>query len=106
MPVRRKGDQMKLSELKPCFKCGGTVNPFFYQVDLTHIMIDAGKANQALGFAQSMQSLRLAEVMGPFDDVTKEIASHKFVLCQACCIEALGECIEKQCAKEVSDEDR
>lgn len=67
---------MKLSELRPCASCGGTLDGgIFYIVWSSVAVIDAHAANRTLGLTQFFggtgAGLQLAEAMGADADCVK-----------------------------------
>ena len=63
---------MKLSELRPCDKCGGIVAPQFYIVRTSLAIINPQSANATLGLTQMFGGhLALAEAMSPDADAVK-----------------------------------
>lgn len=76
---------MKLSELKPCDKCGGKIAPVFYVVNMQQVMIDAVAANRTLALNQMFGgALGLAENMSPDDSVTQVLNQKRAIICQEC----------------------
>jgi hypothetical protein len=77
---------MKLSDLKPCATCGGTIAPVFYRVRIDNILIDPQATNQVLGLNQVFggQALGLAEAMAPVDDVTITMHTVDVFVCNEC----------------------
>lgn len=56
---------MKLTELRPCDKCGGQLTPTWYVIRLSQCMLDAKATNETLGLSQMFGgNIALAEVMG------------------------------------------
>ncbi len=70
---------MKLSELRPCDHCRGSIVPFFYQVTVNIAVLDRAAVDQNLGMARffaagnqmSGSHLAIAEVMSSRPDVVK-----------------------------------
>jgi len=61
---------MKLSDLRPCDNCGGSLPPAFYVVKMSIALINPQKVNSTLGLTQHFQgNLHLAEVMGAGGEV-------------------------------------
>jgi hypothetical protein len=68
--VRGREGSVKLSELRPCDKCGGKIAPIFYVVRFSIAVFDQRKMNTNLGLTQMFQgSVRLAEVFSPDPEV-------------------------------------
>jgi hypothetical protein len=82
---------IKLDDLRPCAKCGDTVVPILYAVEVTQGIIDAKAVNTTLGLAQMMGgNMRIATVMGPNADAVIELSTCRFFMCQMCFVSTLG----------------
>lgn len=56
---------MKLSQLRPCDRCGGGISPIFYVVRTSIAVFNAGATNEMLGLTQMFNgSLAIAEAIG------------------------------------------
>lgn len=81
---------MKLSELRPCDKCGGKTAPAFYIVRISQALV-LPSARQSLGLMTMFHgNLKLAEAMSPnpdavmvFGDQDKGLMS-ELIICQVC----------------------
>lgn len=85
---------MKMSDMKPyltCSQCGGPTLqplPIFYRVTVERIGVDANAVGRMVGLAQFLGSDRLAEVMGPDLEVTRQLlAPVELVVCEGCAYE-------------------
>lgn len=97
---------MKLSDMKPCPVCGGTVAPFIYEVTVKRHLVIPAKANQMLGLTQMLGgSVALAEVMGPHSNITEQMDEHTVFVCQDCGIETFGMVVEAISHEEEDDGD-
>ena len=87
---------MKLSELRPCDRCGKPIAPIFYRVVVEQHLVNPEAANEVLGLRQMVGSLRLAETMASRPDATTALAplTETLLLCQSCGIYAMGPAIE------------
>lgn len=86
---------MKLSDLKPCASCGGSLPPIWYVVRMSLAMLDQKATQDVLGLnlifgGRSPRSLAVAEAMAPDSDAVI-VAGDKdpelmnvFHLCQQC----------------------
>lgn len=59
---------MRLSDLRPCDNCGGKLEPHFYVVRYSLAFI-GNEANMTLAMAQHFNSLEIAEVMSPGNEI-------------------------------------
>jgi hypothetical protein len=84
---------MKLSELKPCAKCGGAIEPTFYVVEFSQALITHA-AREVLGNALilgGVHSLPIAEALAPrpddavmvFGDKDPQL-KNRLLICQEC----------------------
>lgn len=104
---------MKLSQLRPCDKCGGSINPTFYVVRSSQAMILANHANTVMGLSQMFRgNLALAEAMAPQPEVVVVLGDedknlqNEIILCQRCY--AFGDIaglVEKRIAAAEENED-
>lgn len=80
---------MKLSDLRPCDKCGARMSGPFYVIRVSQAMV-MPSAQQQVGLALMLGSLALAEAMGPDPDVVKVFGDEnpalmtELHLCQEC----------------------
>lgn len=83
---------MKLSEIRPCDKCGGPIAPIFQVVRMSIAVFDPAAVNQTLGIHRMFggKALRLAEAMSPQPECVT-VGSDKepeletlLLLCQSC----------------------
>lgn len=81
---------MKLSELKPCARCGGPIAPSFYVIRVSQAIITPA-ANTTLGLAQIFHgSLALADAMTSQPSPVKVLGDEEpalmtqFFLCREC----------------------
>lgn len=59
---------MKLSELRPCDKCGGRIEPSFYVVEFSLALIGGRACREVFGMATilgGLHALRVAEALAP-----------------------------------------
>ena len=84
---------MKLSQLRPCDKCGGKITPMFYVVRVSLAVVKADAANATLGLAQMFRgNLGLAEAFSPQPDAIMVVGDEEpelrteLFLCQNCCM--------------------
>lgn len=88
---------MKLSDLRPCDGCGGSVAPVFYVLRVSTAVVSPDAAHQVLGLRQMFGgSLALAEVFAPAEPVVQVDGETEIRLCVQCycgerCIGALVE---------------
>lgn len=89
---------MKLSELKPCAKCGGKLegqhgSPIFYVINVSQAVLNPTAINHVLGMHQYFQgkALGLAELMAPDSDEAAVVLAEqpgiewtKLFLCMDC----------------------
>jgi len=110
---------MRLSDLRPCDKCGGKIAPSFYVLRFSIALFNRNATNQVLGMAQVMVgNLGLAEMFSPDSDdavtVAMDSKQHKILmdevfLCQSCYMRPinLAELAEKvNTRKEEQDEEQ
>lgn len=84
---------MKLSELRPCAKCGGKIAPIFYRVTIEGYVIDPSSANQVLALNQMFggNALHIAETMAPnADGAAMLLQSKSGLICADCFISRPG----------------
>lgn len=84
---------MKLSELRPCDKCGGKLVPTFYVVRFSQALFNAKHANAVIGLNTIFggRALALAETMAPgadeavlvFGDKEKQLET-ELLICEEC----------------------
>lgn len=81
-----------LDTLRPCDKCGGTINPAFYKLAIKTCVIDSRQVREHVGLAHMLGSDQLASMMGTSnDEAVKEVAyGREVVMCLACCSEVAG----------------
>lgn len=78
---------MKLSELTPCVRCGGSIAPVFYRVTVEQHFIDPKATNQVLGINLYFggDALPLAEAMAPdAEGATKQLTAKTGLVCGGC----------------------
>lgn len=78
---------MKVTDLKPCFICGGKASPLFYLVRVQRHFIDPAAVNEVLGLNQMFggNALRLAEAMSARGDrATQLVDQGEEIICQDC----------------------
>jgi hypothetical protein len=109
---------MKLSELRPCDKCGGSINPIFHVVRYSPAIVSQQAARETLGLSQMFGGhLGLAEVMTSKPDAVSVAMDDKehaelgveIFLCNDCyCGEvnlaALAEKVEKNNKEQVGED--
>ena len=79
----------KLTELRPCDNCGGSITPVFYKVEIQTSGIDLQATRRNLGLAAFFggggAGLALASAMGDGDEVVKHVGEPvQLVLCTNC----------------------
>lgn len=88
---------MKLSDLRPCDGCGGSVAPVFYILRVSLAAINTTAANQTLGLRQMFGgNMALAEAFSPSEPVMQVEGDTEIRLCIQCycgeqCVGALVE---------------
>lgn len=76
---------MKLSEMKPCAKCGGKIAPIIYRVTVERHFVNVQAVNTTLGLTQMFNgNLALAEVMTSQPDATQLVDTNTALFCQDC----------------------
>jgi hypothetical protein len=84
---------LKLSEIRPCDFCSGSIAPIFTVIETKIAVFDARSINETLGLMQiwgerSGRTLALAEAMGPNPDAVRVSESDelnvKLFCCQSC----------------------
>ena len=88
---------MKLSELKPCEVCQGSISPIFYQVKVQQRYVDQRQVRQGVGLSMMLGGhVKLAEVMGPVGDLDKPLSVEvTMVLCTNCFYSRFSEVHDK-----------
>lgn len=97
---------MRLSELRPCDKCGGLIAPLFTVVRVSQAMINERAARGVLGLTTMFNgALGLAEAMAPepeavmvFGDKDGRLMT-EILLCQECALMSpvsLGSLVERR----------
>jgi len=81
---------MKQSEIKNCHCCGKGVghtgHPMFFKIELTRMILDAGAIQRQAGLEMRIGG-PLALVMGPNEDIAKELPVEKRLLCMDCMLQ-------------------
>jgi hypothetical protein len=82
---------MKLSEIRPCDACGGTIVPMFYVLRLSMAMFKPQAVNTTMGLMQMFGgNLALAEVMSSQPDAVTVMGDEnpelmtEIIICQEC----------------------
>lgn len=87
----------KLSDLRPCDRCGGPVNPTFYVVDVATMVVNQTRVREHVGLATLLgggsraSEIALAMGTGESDDCIGILSKATVVLCVACGPDAAGE---------------
>ncbi len=81
---------MKLSELRPCDKCGGKIAPMFYVLRISQALFTPA-AGQTLHMARYLNSLEIGELFAPeSDDAVMVVGDQEkalmteLLICQPC----------------------
>lgn len=64
---------MKLSELRPCANCCGSIAPSFYVIDFSQGVLDGRALRETIGVSTilgGLHALPIAEALSPSPDVT------------------------------------
>lgn len=85
---------MKHKDFKPCVMCGKGVmhsgSPLFLRINVERFGIDRRAVERAHGMELIIGNPTLANIMGPDEDLAKEIDSQKdMLLCHPCALEPL-----------------
>lgn len=82
---------MKQSEIQKCAVCGlglmhgGNVTAYRFKVD--HLVMDLRAIQRQHGLEQFLGSAPMAAIMGPNEDLAKEITTAVGLVCEPCAIE-------------------
>lgn len=102
---------IKQREIETCVRCckgvGHSGGLMFYRVGIERFVIDPGAVQRAHGLEQLLGgNAHLAQVMGPDEDIAKQVWRHEFLLCDDCamtaCVAELDECAAV--VSEIADE--
>lgn len=90
---------MKERDLKPCEACGRALthdgSPLFYRITIESLILDPGAIQRRIGLGLAMGSHRLAQVMGPDEDLARTVVGPRsFLLCLPCAVKALGALVD------------
>jgi hypothetical protein len=83
---------VKQSEFTKCAMCGegmmkGNV-PAFYRFKIEYLAVNLPAVHRAIGLEMAMGNAALAAVMGPGEDLAKEINSFTGLLCFSCALQS------------------
>lgn len=79
----------KVTELRPCDRCGGQITPTFYRIRIEHLAVDMQAVREVLGTAMITNSLELGRVLSDRDATTR-LTSSQFDMCIQCVMDDLG----------------
>ena len=82
----------KLREIAECQFCGkpfGHCNsPMFYRVKVERFCVKVGALQRQQGLAMMLGgNAQLASIMGPDEDMTENVGSSEFTVCDECALE-------------------
>ncbi len=91
MLVETSFDNVKQGDIQPCIACS---KPFmhsgaiqFYKLRVGSFIVNLDAARRQHGLEMMLGSPRVAQVMGPDDDMAVAVCAHDVCVCQTCALE-------------------
>jgi hypothetical protein len=86
--------EKELREHAKCSKCGKGIGhtglPLFWTADIKRHGIDAGALRRNAGLSMFLGNAALASIMGPDEEMTREIENRSITLCEDCAFPLMG----------------
>lgn len=89
-------ERLRFEDIKPCAKCGGSILPMLYRVNVEALVFDMGKIQQLTGLVGMLHgSAKLAGVFSPHTNYANLFEEKSALICVQCAMTmTVGEFME------------